>query len=136
MEQLNITGGGKTKHHMQSALVINGIKTEILVMYFADKIFIIVTQLKKIGTLVHVQPGNEATSVGASMGDRPLGIYDTSVLLGRRDDPLLLIYARQIMEKICSTLNKPLLLGIALKNEGRDTETFQEVLNELIKMMC
>ena len=41
--------------------------------------------------------------------------FDVRVILGRRDDPLLLVYGRQLIEQISKTSNKPLLLGIALK---------------------
>ena len=55
-------------------------------------------------------------------------------ILGRRDDPLLNIYARQIIEKISEKSSKPLLLTVCLKEEGRGVSVFQEVLNSLLEI--
>ena len=61
-------------------------------------------------------------------------LYHCQVLFGRRDDPLLVLYARQIIEKISLVSEKPLLLAIALKESGRDTTTFQTIINELFQI--
>ncbi|CAM9494949.1 unnamed protein product [Choristocarpus tenellus] len=53
-------------------------------------------------------------------------------LLGKRDDPLLTLYARQLLEQMKS--DKPLLLAICLKDEGRDSGTFQAVINEVLRL--
>jgi hypothetical protein len=46
-------------------------------------------------------------------------IFHTTTLLGRRDDPLLDIYARQIIERIASLGDsRPLLLFICLQSPG------------------
>mmetsp|Transcript_18747 Transcript_18747/g.24755 ORF Transcript_18747/g.24755 Transcript_18747/m.24755 type:complete len:141 (+) Transcript_18747:77-499(+) len=111
---------------LQSAAIIKGIHTDFVITVYDDKIFILVTQLQKIGTLISVE--SERSALGGSNG------YSTSVLLGRRDDPLLLIYARQVMEQVCAGVGKPLLLGIALKPEGRDPQTFESIMNELIRL--
>lgn len=57
--------------------------------------------------------------------------YETSVLLGKRDDLLLQVYARQIIEKISKYSKLPLLLAISLQENGRDVEIFNNVLNTL-----
>lgn len=54
-----------------------------------------------------------------------------NTLLGRRDDPLLNVYARQIIENISASSNLPLLLCICLDEKGRATGTFQDILNKL-----
>ena len=61
-------------------------------------------------------------------------IYQTQTLLGKRDDPLLYIYARQIIERITTGTQdhrKPLLLAISLREEARDSQTFTDILNKL-----
>ena len=83
--------------------------------------------MKKLGTLI------SAWTESSEM-DCNNKIYRMETLLGRRDDPLLNIYARQIIEQISKTSDKPLLLSVALKPEGRDTATFQEVLNKLLEI--
>eukprot|EP00639_Heterosigma_akashiwo_P005173 CAMPEP_0194569516 /NCGR_PEP_ID=MMETSP0292-20121207/7195_1 /TAXON_ID=39354 /ORGANISM="Heterosigma akashiwo, Strain CCMP2393" /LENGTH=120 /DNA_ID=CAMNT_0039419771 /DNA_START=103 /DNA_END=465 /DNA_ORIENTATION=+ len=116
---------------IQSAAIIDGIHTEFVISIFDDRVFVLVTQMKKMGTLVSVEAegaGAGALGLGGGSG------YSVSVLLGRRDDPLLAVYARQVMERVCSSLQRPLLLGIALKPEGRGTSTFEAIINELISM--
>ena len=59
-------------------------------------------------------------------------IYETKTLLGKREDSLLDVYARQIIERIEKVSNKPLILAISLKEEeGRNAKTFSEILNKL-----
>ena len=63
--------------------------------------------------------------------------YDISTLVGRRDDPLLTLYARQLIEQIARTgCDKPLLLAISLKDEGRESSTFQAIINIVVKLRC
>jgi hypothetical protein len=57
--------------------------------------------------------------------------YETSVLLGKREDLLLQVYARQIIEKISKYSNLPLLLAISLQENGRDVGIFETVLNTI-----
>ena len=62
--------------------------------------------------------------------------YEVSTLLGRRDDPLLDIYARQLIERSAAktAAPKPLLLTIALKESGRGVDIFNEVLNAVMEL--
>eukprot|EP00520_Triparma_pacifica_P020011 CAMPEP_0118642338 /NCGR_PEP_ID=MMETSP0785-20121206/5782_1 /TAXON_ID=91992 /ORGANISM="Bolidomonas pacifica, Strain CCMP 1866" /LENGTH=124 /DNA_ID=CAMNT_0006533883 /DNA_START=71 /DNA_END=442 /DNA_ORIENTATION=- len=113
-----------------SFLPPNSVPTSLSVQLFSDRIFIGVDQLGKIGTLV-----------AANVDCNPINgnkTYIVEILMGRRDDPLLEIYARQLIEK-CSLMDvgvmRPLLLQISLKEEGRDTESFQETLNKLLEMV-
>ncbi len=57
-------------------------------------------------------------------------------LLGKRDDPLIDIYARQILDALASAIgNKPLLLGIAIINDDHNPEVFKAVLQGLGKLI-
>jgi hypothetical protein len=56
------------------------------------------------------------------------------VVQGKRDDPLLTVYARQLVEKIATISSKPLLLSIALSNESRGPEHFQQILNKVLEI--
>ena len=38
----------------QAAITVNGVHTEVLLTNFADKIFIVITQYGKIGSLVNI----------------------------------------------------------------------------------
>ena len=62
--------------------------------------------------------------------------FDVSVLVGRRDDALLVLYARQLIEQISKTSEKPLLLAISLSPEGRESSTFQAIVNVVLKLRC
>jgi proteasome assembly chaperone 3 len=98
------------------------VRTDIICTSYSDRHFIIISQIKKFGTLI------SAWSDEKSDGGR---IYDMKVVLGRRDDPLLNVYARQLIERISAISTKPLLLAISLHPDGRDTATFQNILNEI-----
>ena len=60
-------------------------------------------------------------------------IYQVANVMGKRDDPLLHIYARQIIERLSQSTSKPLLLAISLKEESRGTSAFQEIINQLFQ---
>eukprot|EP00904_Undaria_pinnatifida_P011985 jgi/Undpi1/7917/HiC_scaffold_24.g10389.m1 len=92
------------------------------------------------GRLIVLSPPNlsnlilaTSDAVGGGMARASGGRrYSVQVLLGKRDDPLLSLYARQLLEQMKS--DKPLLLAICLKEEGRDTGTFQEVINRVLSL--
>lgn len=107
-----------------SVTSMNGeIRTDIICTTYHDRHFIVVSQMKKFGTLINAWADTKADG-GKS--------FDMVTLLGRRDDPLLSVYARQLIEKIALISEKPLLLAIALSPNGRDTETFQSILNHIV----
>lgn len=84
----------------------------------------VITQLGKFGTIMKAWA--EPKSEGGS-------IFQVSTIMGKRDDPLLHIYARQIIERMSSSTDKPLLLSLSLKPDCRDAGTFQEILNQLFQ---
>lgn len=54
------------------------------------------------------------------------------VLLGRRDEGSLEVFARQIAELICSSSSQPLILTLGLKNNKDDKpETLKTILRIL-----
>ena len=55
-----------------------------------------------------------------------------SISQGKRDDPLLSVYARQLLEKISTVSEKPLLLAITLHPDVRSAEDFQCIINTAI----
>jgi len=58
-------------------------------------------------------------------------LYHVETLMGKREDPLFTIYARQLIERLSSYTSRHLLLSIALKEDGRDVETFQAIINSI-----
>lgn len=96
----------------------------VLFTVYHDRVFVHITQVDKFGTILKAWA--EPRSEGGS-------IYQVATIMGKRDDPLLHIYARQIIERLSSTTSKPLLLAISLKPDSRDAGSFQEILNELFQ---
>ncbi|XP_077549997.1 proteasome assembly chaperone 3-like [Haemaphysalis longicornis] len=80
--------------------------TDISFMNFEDKLFVVISQFKKIGTLVLV------TKDTAACGEIQEAVYTTKVLLGR-DEAEVHAAARHIATKM--QCPKTLLLGLALK---------------------
>ena len=109
-------------------ILANGVSTDLLLTLYSDQISISITQSGKLGTIITASvsksPNNDKT------------FYDTGVLLGKRDDPLLSIYARQLIEKSSSVdpLQRSILLSIALVEAGRDSASFQEIVNKVLEM--
>ena len=101
------------------------IVTEIVCTTYTDRHFVVISQMNKFGTIINAWAETKAD------GGKT---FDMVTLLGRRDDPLLSVYARQLVERISTSSDKPLLLAIALLPNGRDTETFQNVLNEITRI--
>ncbi|KAF0723833.1 hypothetical protein AaE_009836 [Aphanomyces astaci] len=105
---------------------INGVETTLIVSEFSDRIFVAVTQLGTFGTIL------EATSKENMNGNLHV---DISVRLGKRDDPLLLVYARQFLEHFgrhdaCRIpRGKSIVAAVGLKD--RSSTTFEVVMASL-----
>ena len=113
---------------VNQAQVVNeaGVVSEIVCSSYDDYHFVNISQMDKMGTIVRAR----ATKL-EGLGEMR---YEMTTMLGKRDDPLLDVYARQIIEKIAVHSRKPLILGIALIQEGRDAKTFQDILNKLFEV--
>ncbi|KAE9036457.1 hypothetical protein PR003_g7206 [Phytophthora rubi] len=104
-------------HTQKERKEIDGVPTDIAVSIFADRVFIVVTQLGTFGTLVEA---HQKDSISGKL--QP----DIHVRLGRRDDPLLLVYARQFLEHFGVPVGLPILAAIGLKD--RSSATFEVVM--------
>jgi proteasome assembly chaperone 3 len=109
---------------VKSTVEVEGITTEISTCFFKDYIFVIITQINKFGTIMKASVQNKSDG-GV--------IYNVSTLLGKRDDPLLMIYARQLIERSFFHTNKPLILSISLQDEGRGKEHFEAILTRVME---
>ncbi|KAG7382375.1 Proteasome assembly chaperone 3 [Phytophthora pseudosyringae] len=107
-------------HTKQDRKDINGVPTDIAVSIFADRVFIAVTQLGTFGTLVEA---HQKDSISGKL--QP----DIHIRLGRRDDPLLLVYARQFLEHFGVPVGLPILAAIGLKD--RSSGTFEVVMQSV-----
>lgn len=71
----------------------DGRTASVAVLNYVDRIFVVVSELDTFGTIVSAR--KDVVLGGGTT-------YDTSVLLGKRDDPIPEIVARQLCEKVCS----------------------------------
>merc|ERR1712157_421442 len=74
-------------------------------MEYVNQILVIATQIGKLGTLLQARQDEHSQT------------YSVDVLLGKRDDPLLEICGRQLIEKLAlSGCPKNLMLWLGLKD--------------------
>ncbi|KAJ1432672.1 hypothetical protein B484DRAFT_447682 [Ochromonadaceae sp. CCMP2298] len=104
------------------SILVNGVPTDLVITGYYDRVFVIISQLDSVGTILKADA--EKKSDGGF-------IFEVDTVLGKRDDPLLTIYARQIVERLSKTSTKPLLLSISLRDNCRSTECFATILNAL-----
>mmetsp|Transcript_6247 Transcript_6247/g.7596 ORF Transcript_6247/g.7596 Transcript_6247/m.7596 type:complete len:148 (-) Transcript_6247:201-644(-) len=101
--------------------VVNGVKTQVIVTFFADRLFILVSQLNKLGCLLE---GQRDASIKHPM---PLGkqsTFSVEVILGNREDMLSRVLVRQMLEIAkkkgdgvkARWAELPLLVGLSLKS--------------------
>uniref|UniRef100_A0A8R7R6Z8 Proteasome assembly chaperone 3 n=1 Tax=Triticum urartu TaxID=4572 RepID=A0A8R7R6Z8_TRIUA len=84
-------GGRFPLPHRSLSLDIKGNKTDIVISRYEDNFLVIVTQIGCMGTIL-------AAKKDESVFSDPT--YNVSVLFGKRDEPLLLACARQLIEHI------------------------------------
>uniref|UniRef100_A0A131YCA6 Proteasome assembly chaperone 3 n=1 Tax=Rhipicephalus appendiculatus TaxID=34631 RepID=A0A131YCA6_RHIAP len=89
-----------------ASVSIEGCDTDISIMEFTDKLFIVISQYKKLGTLVLV------TKDAANCDDPRTLVYTTKVLFGK-DEAEVEAAAKNIAKTIKTS--KTILLSLALK---------------------
>lgn len=110
----------------QAAAIIDGIHTEVLCSAYHDRIFVIVSQFEKIGTLVSVNKmSSSATEESSSRGAHT---FSTRTLMGS-DEEIWHVYAKQIGALVNEHCNKPVLLGIALKKHS------PQILHQILTLL-
>jgi hypothetical protein len=110
-------------NQVQTEVIVGDSTLNVICSTYADRHFIVVTQIDKIGTLI---TGKAIVGIDGAVH------YEVNILFGKRDDQLLQVYCRQIIEKIYKAgSSKPVLLAISLLEDGRSVECFQAVLNKL-----
>jgi hypothetical protein len=104
-----------------------GIVTDIVCTIYSDQYFVVISQNGKFGTMI------KATA--EYHNDNSAGVtFETTVLLGQREDTLAHLYARQIIEKLSTKSDKPVIVSISLIPEGRTMETVKDVMSALFKV--
>ncbi len=110
--------------------LVQGVPTDFHLTSYADRVLLVVTQLGSVGTVIEASVDSAAGGGAAAAAAlaHPQGggaesqggpTYTTSVLLGRRDEPLLQLCARQIVQQAqragCA---KPILVCLGLSKEA------------------
>ena len=114
---------------------ILGTDTDVWVQIFSDRIVVGATQLsQKVGNWCLCQA--EQSEVNPKAID-----YTINTVLGNRNDAMIGVYARRVTERIIESRLIPgsnymaVLLGISLKDGGRDPEMFRKVVDVIITMV-
>ncbi|GBF98097.1 hypothetical protein Rsub_10843 [Raphidocelis subcapitata] len=87
---------------------VGGEPTDIIASKYEDGLLLVVSQIGAFGTVLRARP--DASAEGRTT-------YSTSVLLGRRDEPLLTLAARQLVEAaVEGGYTRPLTVTLGLKH--------------------
>lgn len=107
----------------QLVTTIQGVKTDIVQCSYDDHLLVIVTQIGKMGTLLHARKEE-------GYGTAPT--FSISILMGKRDEPLLAACARQLIEQMSKTgSSRPLILSLGLSDHS--AETLKEVIKVVVE---
>nr|GMD56235.1 proteasome assembly chaperone 3 [Ipomoea batatas] len=99
--------------HKQFSLDIQGNKTDIVICSYDDHFLVIATQIGSMGTILHARKEEGMTTEPN---------FSVSVILGKRDEPMLVACARQLIEHISSSgSSRPLVLALGLKDHSVTT---------------
>lgn len=107
--------------HKALFLDIKGTRTDIVLSNYDDYIMVMVTQIGTMGTILHASK-EESVSTDPT--------FNVSVVFGKRDEPLLVACARQLIEHISISSSRPLLLSLGLKDHS--LETCKEIVAAVI----
>ncbi|TMW90685.1 hypothetical protein EJD97_015387 [Solanum chilense] len=95
------------------SLDIKGIKTDIVICAYDDHFMVITTQIGSMGTILQARK-EEGVSIHPT--------FSVSVLLGKRDEPMLVACARQIIEHISNAgSSRSLVLSLGLRDHSLPT---------------
>ncbi|XP_046750296.1 proteasome assembly chaperone 3-like [Diprion similis] len=101
----NLTFASKDK---SAGVVISGVHTDIVIKNYRNRMFLIITQFEKFGSILTVTKEEAAKSA----------VYTVKTILGKDDDQIH-VAVRYIAEQIDT--EKPLLISICLKDYGVET---------------
>lgn len=99
--------------HKKLTIDVQGNKIDLVICGYEDHFLVIVTQIGSMGTLLQARK-EEGVSVHPT--------FNVSVIFGKRDEPMLLACARQLIENIsASGSSRSLVLSLGLKDHSTDT---------------
>ncbi|KAJ4729230.1 Proteasome assembly chaperone 3 [Melia azedarach] len=99
--------------HKKLSVDIKENKTDIVICSYDDYFLVIATQIGAMGTILHARKEEEIST-------NPT--FNVSVIFGKRDEPMLVACARQLIEHISrSGSSQPLVLSLGLKDHSVET---------------
>ncbi|XAR60438.1 hypothetical protein NMG60_11033819 [Bertholletia excelsa] len=99
--------------HRKLSLDIKGNNTDLVICRYDDHFLVIATQIGSMGTILHARK-EEGMSI--------LPTFSVSVIFGKRDEPMLVACARQLIEFISgSGSSRSLVLSLGLKDHSAET---------------
>ncbi|XP_011013860.1 PREDICTED: uncharacterized protein LOC105141695 [Populus euphratica] len=99
--------------HKECSVVIKGNKTDVVISGYDDHFLVIATQIGSMGTILHARK-DESLSIHPT--------FNVSVIFGKRDEPMLVACARQLIEHISTSgSSKPLVLSLGLQDHSSET---------------
>lgn len=105
--------------------LIGGIDCAFAVTAYADRLLVIASQTGTLGAVLHAQ--RETVLGGGST-------YRIDTLLGRRDEPLPELAARQLAERLAAAgCDRPLLLCLALQRAALTPAAIKELLAQVME---
>jgi len=93
---------------------INGQQTDLVITKFANRDFIVLTQLRKLGTVVEITRDTVRNPAEGSSGR---AVFSVNILLGT-DNEEVHLFGRILAEKLGIT--KPILLTLGVKQLDKD----------------
>ncbi|KAL6994347.1 hypothetical protein U1Q18_012453 [Sarracenia purpurea var. burkii] len=108
---------------LSSLSCVMGNKTDLVICSYEDHFLVIATQIGCMGTILHARK-EEGMLIHPT--------FNVSVIFGKRDEPMLVACARQLIEYISSSgSSKPLVLSLGLKDHS--TETLKGIVHTVIE---
>ncbi|XP_011098466.1 uncharacterized protein LOC105177125 [Sesamum indicum] len=110
---MEVSDPGFPVRNTMFSLNIKEHKTDIVISSYEDHFLVIATQIGSMGTILHARK-EEGVSVDPT--------FSVRVVLGKRDEPMLITCARQLIEHISkSGSSKALVLSLGLRDHSRET---------------
>ncbi|PRW61483.1 Proteasome assembly chaperone 3 [Chlorella sorokiniana] len=104
---------------------VEGRPTEFALTGYADRLLVVASQLGSLGSILAAE--KETVLGGGST-------YRVDTLLGRRDEPLAELCARQLAERLCDAgCDRPLLLCLALERATLTKAAVQQVVQQVLE---
>lgn len=104
---------------------VGGRRTDFVLTAYVDRLMIVITQLGTLGTVLHAE---KETVLGGG------ATYRIDTLLGRRDEPLMELCARQLAERLGgANCDRPLLLCLALERAVLTQQVVKQVVELVLQ---